>query len=141
MKAYPYFSITSAALFFLFSGHCHGNAEDAPVTPEVKEALAAGPRMGKYIVRSFGRAGSPAIMLGYLVLEPNGVYKQLLPGSKSAGEGTYTYDAGTQTLTWTTGPYAGTMGGKFYVEREGKTHRIYLKSTTSAFNSSDVETK
>lgn len=101
------------------------------------DPLAAGPRAGKYRILSYGATGRPPLFLGSVVLE-NGSYTAYLPGDKSTGQGTYRYDASTHTVTWVSGPYAGQWGGDFSIDREGKTHKIRLKSTTIATNSSDA---
>ena len=67
----------------------------------------------------------------------SGTYKAYLPGGKLSGEGRYTYNAADQKVTWQSGPYVDVWGGAFTVEREGKTHKIRLKSTTIATNSTD----
>ncbi|MBE7462384.1 MAG: hypothetical protein HS116_02715 [Planctomycetes bacterium] len=101
---------------------------------------SAGPRLGTYVIQSYGAVGRPPLVLGSLVLEAGGVYKVLLPGGKPGGEGKYAYDAATKTVTWQGGPYeADKFGGEFTVEREGKTHKIRLKRTTIATNSTDAE--
>ncbi|GMV79862.1 MAG: hypothetical protein AMXMBFR7_10460 [Planctomycetota bacterium] len=100
---------------------------------------SAGPRLGTYVIQSYGAIGRPPLVLGSLVLEAGGVYKVLLPGGKPGGEGKYTYDAATKTVAWQGGPYeADKFGGEFTVEREGKTHKIRLKRTTIATNSTDA---
>jgi hypothetical protein len=95
------------------------------------------PREGKYRIMTYGAASSPPIFLGSFVLAAGGAYKAFLPGDKPAGEGRYTYDAATHKVSWTSGPYAGVWGGEFTVERDGKTHKIRLKSNTIATNSTD----
>jgi hypothetical protein len=102
------------------------------------KAVAAdeGPRPGKYLIQSYGAVGQPPLFLGSFILSGNS-YKSLLPGDKPAGEGTYRYDAGAKKVTWLTGPFAGQYEGDFTIEREGKTHKIRLKRTTVATNSTD----
>lgn len=96
------------------------------------------PREGKYRIQSYGRTGAPPLYLGYVVLE-KGTYKVYLPGDKPAGEGKYLYDAGKKAVIWQGGPYeADKFGGEFTVDREGKTHKIRLKSTTIAVNNTDA---
>jgi len=108
-------------------------AKEAPT--DAKE-FAAGPRMGKYLILSYGAANRPPLTLGYCVLEPDGKYKVFLPGDKPAGEGTYSYDAEKRTMTWKDGPYKEEgFGGEFTVDRGGKTHKLRLKRTTIATNS------
>ncbi len=111
----------------------------ALVTPSVQAQAAGGPpREGKYRIMTYGATTSPPIFLGSFVLAAGGAYKAYLPGDKLSGEGSYTYDPATQTVTWKSGPYAGVWGGQFTVEREGKTHKIRLKSNTIATNSTDA---
>lgn len=98
---------------------------------------ADGPRDGKYRILSYGRVGAPPLYLGYFVLA-GGAYKAYLPGDKLSGEGKYTYHADTKSVTWDSGPYAGVWNGGFEIDREGKTHKIRLKSTTIGTNSTDA---
>lgn len=95
-----------------------------------------GPRPGKYRIMSYGAVGKPPLHLGSFVLE-KGKYKAFLAGDKPAGEGRYKYDAAKKTVVWESGPYAGVWGGEFTTEREGKTHKIRMKSTTIGTNSKD----
>jgi hypothetical protein len=99
-------------------------------------AAEEGPRPGKYLIQSYGAPTQPPIFLGSFVLSGNS-YKSFLPGDKPAGEGTYRYDAAAKKVTWLSGPFAGQYGGDFTIEREGKTHKIRLRRTTVATNSTD----
>lgn len=99
-------------------------------------AGASGPRDGKYLIYTYGAPTSPPIFLGYFVLSAN-TYKAYLPGDKMTGEGRCSYHADTHTLSWDSGPYAGVWQGAFTVEREGKTHKVRMKSNTVATNSTD----
>ena len=105
-------------------------ARPAPAAP------AAGPRPGKYIIRS-GADPIRAINLGYLELS-DGTYKYTLLGGKPAGQGRYSFDAAASKVMWLDGPCkdAG-WKGDFTIEREGKTHRIHLNPVTAATNSTD----
>lgn len=105
-------------------------------SPPLTAQDGGGPRPGKYRIMSYGRTGAPPLYLGYFVLEGK-TYKAFLPGDKPSGEGTWSFDAARRSVVWESGPYQGTWGGEFTVEREGKTHKIRLKSTTIATNSSD----
>lgn len=98
---------------------------------------ADGPRDGKYRILSYGRVGNPPLYLGYFVLS-DGTYKAYLPGDKLTGEGKYTYHADSKSVSWDSGPYVGVWGGTFQIDREGKTHKIRLKSTTIGTNSTDA---
>ena len=99
--------------------------------------LSAGPRLGKYKIFSYGRVASAPLFLGYFVLGPVGSYKAFLSGDKLTGEGKYEYDAASHTVKWASGPYAGVWGGDFTIDREGKTHKIRMKSTTIATNNAE----
>lgn len=102
------------------------------------EEADAGPRLGKYLIHSYGSASFGPLYLGYVVLEKEGVYKVFLPGDKMNGEGRYEYDPQKQTVIWIDGPYkASKWGGAFAIEREGKTHKIRLTRSTVATNSTD----
>ena len=103
----------------------------------VKAQTADAPRAGKYRIMTYGAPGSPPIFLGSFTLSAGNTYKAFLPGDKPSGEGRYTYDAATHTVSWDSGPYAGVWQGAFTVEREGKTHKIRLKGNTIATNSTD----
>lgn len=108
-----------------------------PAQPRGDDA-AAGPRPGKYLILSYGAVGQPPLNLGSVVLEAGGTYKVFLPGEKPGGAGRYSYDAGKKAVLWETGPYEkDKFGGAFEVDREGKTHKIRLKRTTIATNSTD----
>jgi len=99
---------------------------------------ASGPRPGKYLILSYGAVNRPPLNLGYVILESGGTYKVFLPGDKANGAGQYTYDAGRKAVMWKTGPYEKEgFGGAFEIDREGKTHKIRLKRTTIATNSTD----
>jgi hypothetical protein len=106
-------------------------------SPTRGDDAATGPRPGKYIILSYGATTAPPLVLGYVVLEGGNTYKVFLPGDKPAGTGEYTYDAANKTLVWKTGPYVKEFGGGFEIDREGKTHKIRLKRTTIATNSTD----
>lgn len=97
---------------------------------------AAGPRDGTYRINSWGATNRPPLFLGSFTLS-GGTYEAFLPGGRSTGTGKYSFNAAQQTVVWETGPYAGQWGGAFTVEREGKTHKIRLKSTTIATNNAD----
>lgn len=106
----------------------HARGDDTPI----------GPRPGKYLILSYGATNRPPLNLGYVILEAGGTYKVFLPGDKPSGTGQFSYDAGKQAVVWKTGPYRGEgFGGGFEIDREGKTHKIRLKRTTIATNSTD----
>lgn len=117
------------------------HAEEQAKTKDAEPAKQEDPppRLGKYVILSYGTTGKPPLVLGSLVLEAGGKYKAFLPGDKPAGEGTYEYDAAKKTVVWKDGPYTKDFGGEFSTDREGKTHKIRLKRTTIATNSTDAE--
>lgn len=100
-------------------------------------AQRAGPRLGRYRILSYGAGGS-SLMLGELELRSDGRYRAAVVGGRVIGEGRYDYDAATATVRWLSGPYqTDGWGGKFTVERNGKTHQIRLRPNTIAVNSID----
>lgn len=108
-----------------------------PGQPRAGDA-AAGPRPGKYLILSYGAVNRPPLNLGSVVLETGGTYKVFLPGDKPSGTGRYSYDAVKKAVRWETGPYEkDKFGGAFEADRGGKTHKIRLKRTTIATNSTD----
>ena len=107
-----------------------------PAVPSIAQDAAKGPRAGTYRIMSYGAVKSPPLFLGHFTMA-SGTYKAYLPGGKLSGEGRYSYNAADQKVIWQPGPYADVWGGAFTVEREGKTHKIRLKSTTIATNSTD----
>jgi hypothetical protein len=95
------------------------------------------PRLGKYLVMSFG-AGANPLHLGYVELLAGGSYKYLNMGGTATGQGQYDYDGGTASVRWISGPVLDNKwGGKFDITREGKTHNIRLTTTTLCTNSTD----
>lgn len=110
----------------------------ATLTPSARsDDAATGPRPGKYLILSYGATNRPPLVLGYVILEGGATYKVFLPGDKPAGTGEYSYDAAKKAVVWETGPYVKEFGGGFEIDREGKTHKIRLKRTTIATNSTD----
>lgn len=98
----------------------------------------AGPRAGTYEIRSYGRVSAPPLFLGKFTLDGAGNYESFLPGGRSVGKGTYEFDAAKSEVVWKTGPLqVDAWTGEFTIEREGKTHKIRMKRTTIATNSSD----
>lgn len=117
------------ALFVLAMAFHHSAA--------VADDASQGPRPGKYRMMTYGAPSNPPLFIGSFVLA-NGTYKAFLPGDKPGGDGSYSFNAATHTVTWSSGPYAGVWGGEFTIEREGKTHKIRLRSNTIATNSTDA---
>ncbi len=102
-------------------------------------AAGAGPRLGKYNINSYGAIGRPPLYLGHIELQAGGKYRISRRSSgEYYGEGTYTFDATRGAVEWLSGPCkdAG-WSGTFTIERDGRTHKIRLKSTTIATNSTD----
>jgi hypothetical protein len=98
---------------------------------------AGGPRPGKYNILSFGAVGRPPLYLGHIELQAGGKYRISRKSEGDYyGEGTYAFDAATSTVQWLSGPCKDDgWSGTFTIEREGKTHKIRLRSTTIATNS------
>jgi hypothetical protein len=97
---------------------------------------AAGPRLGRYIVLSYGNPAYPPIPLGRIELLEGGAYRYYNGGGSLLGEGKYAFDGAVSAVQWQSGPLQG-QGGAFTVEREGKTHQIRLKASAIAANSTD----
>lgn len=103
-----------------------------------KADLAGGPRLAKYSILSYGNIRNP-LRLGELELKAGGKYRYAQNGGKLIGEGDYSYDAGTKTVTWKSGPLKESgWGGAFEIDREGKTHKIRLNRVTIAVHSTDA---
>ena len=102
-------------------------------------AAGAGPRLGKYNINSYGAVGRPPLFLGHIDLQAGGKYRISRRSSGDYyGEGAYSFDAATGAVQWLSGPCKDDgWSGTFTIERDGKTHKIRLKSTTIATNSTD----
>ncbi len=99
-------------------------------------APASGPRKGSYLILSYGNISNP-LRLGYFTLS-GATYSYYDMGKHLLGRGAYNYDAGTQSVTWLTGPFReSNWGGGFEVDRGGKTHKIRLNGVTIGTNSTD----
>lgn len=100
---------------------------------------AAGPRPGKYNIHAYGAVGNAPLYLGHVELMSGGKYRVSRKSSGDYyGEGKYSYDDASKTVTWLSGPYKDdNWGGAFTIEREGKTHKIRLRRSTIATNSID----
>lgn len=97
---------------------------------------AAGPRNGMYIILSYGNPSNP-LRLGYFNLA-GGQYTYYDMAKKVIGSGSYTYNAGTKTVQWTSGPFKDSFhSGAFEIDRGGKTHKVRLNSVTIGSNSTD----
>jgi hypothetical protein len=124
-------------LFLLFIGimvtqlTACGHAANAPAT-----GAAGGPRPGKYNILSFGAVGNPPLFLGHIELQAGGKYRiSRRAEGEYYGEGTYAFDAATNSVQWLSGPCKDDgWSGTFTIERDGKTHKIRLRSTTIATN-------
>lgn len=98
---------------------------------------AAGPRNGRYTIRSYGGNIYNPIILGYFDLN-GGKYKYYDAGINLIGPGTYSYDESNKQIIWMSGElkkYNSTAA--FEISREGKTHTIQLKRGVPATNSAD----
>jgi hypothetical protein len=100
---------------WLYAWQIHANSG-------ANNASASQPRAGKYVCMGYN--GGSAMFRWYLYLD-GGQYRQSVPDLPS---GNYSYDTGSQSLSFTTGPYArNNWMGLFSVEREGKTHKVVLR--------------
>lgn len=131
-----------------------GGAPTTPATPTSAPAPAtsdssspsapaadtgAGPRAGKYNIMSYGAVGRPPLFLGHIDMQAGGKYRISRRSSgEYYGEGTYSFDAATNSVKWLSGPCKDDgWNGTFTTDRGGKTHKIRLRSTTIATNSVD----
>lgn len=108
-------------------------------SPFLHADTATAPRPGKYSMLSYGAVGRPPLYLGHIELQAGGKYR-ISRTSKADyfGEGTYSFDAATSTVTWLSGPCKDDgWSGTFTIERDGRTHKIRLRQTTIATNSTD----
>lgn len=116
-----------------------------PASPDSSPAstpaadTGAGPRTGKYNIMSYGAVGRPPLFLGHIDMQAGGKYRISRRSTGDYyGEGTYSFDAASSTVTWLSGPCKDdAWSGTFTTDRGGKTHKIRLKSTTIATNSVD----
>lgn len=69
---------------------------------------AAGPRVGKYRVYSYGAAGRQ-LFLGEIELTADGNYRASQPGGKALGAGQYRFAATKSAVVWLSGPYEGLL--------------------------------
>lgn len=79
-------------------------------SPEIPAGSGPGPLLGKYRCFAYGRTSAPPLFLGDFELRGGGVY------FGKGKEGRYSYDAGSKTITWSSGwmkdnNFAGTMDG------------------------------
>jgi hypothetical protein len=100
---------------------------------------AGGPRPGKYNINAYGATNRPPLFLGHIEILAGGKYRISRRSSgEYYGEGAYSFDAAASEVRWLSGPCKDDgWSGKFTSERDGKTHKIRLKSTTIATNSTD----
>jgi hypothetical protein len=95
-----------------------------------------GPRIGTYIILSYGNSSNP-IRIGYFELS-NGKYTYYDMNKKTLGRGSFVYNAQNKTVQWISGAFKdANWGGKFEIDREGKTHKIRLNNVTIGSNSTD----
>lgn len=110
------------------------------LAPAFGQPDAEGPRPGTYRIYTIPTAKGIPLFLGSFDIEKGGRYKSYLPGGRMTSEGTYQYDAASKTVVWKTGQYKDDKwGGRFFAEREGKTHVIYLTPSTRATSSIDAK--
>lgn len=100
---------------------------------------SSAPRAGKYNITAYGAVGRPPLFLGHIDLQAGGKYRISRKSSGDYyGEGTYSFDAATNSVKWLSGPCKDdNWSGTFTIDRGGKTHKIRLRSTTIATNSVD----
>ncbi len=112
---------------------------DGSVTVGAGAAAGGGPRLGKYNINSYGATNRPPLFLGHIELQAGGKYRISRRSSgEYYGEGAYSFDSAASEVKWLSGPCNDDgWSGKFTIERDGRTHKIRLKSTTIATNSTD----
>ena len=129
---------TSASNQYVSATNIKARPDERAVAAAAATDHVAGPRLGRYLILSYGRASAAPLQLGEVELLAGGRYRVGLPGGRANGEGRYDYDGTAGTVRWLSGRYKDEgWGGEFTVEREGKTHRIQLKRGTIAVNSTD----
>ena len=103
---------------------------------KVKPDTSHGPRAGKYLILSYGDVTNP-IRGGYFTLSGSS-YQYFTVTGKPIGSGGYSYNAGTHSVSWSSGPFKDAhFTGIFRIDREGKTHIIQLNTATVGSNSTD----
>jgi len=135
---YDDFSSASDQFIALRNIRARPNARSAAAGAAASaSARNAGPRLGRYLIRSYGNPTIP-IPIGELELLSGGRYRAMANGGRVIGQGTYSFDAASSTVQWLSGPYkeAGWLG-QFTIERDGKTHKIRVNRVTIATNSTD----
>jgi hypothetical protein len=95
--------------------------------------------LGKYNINAYGATNRPPLFLGHIEILDGGKYRISRRSSGGYyGEGSYSFDAAASEVQWLSGPCKDDgWSGKFTIEREGRTHKIRLKSMTIATNSTD----
>jgi hypothetical protein len=100
--------------------------------------MANAPRNGLYTILSYGNPSNP-IRIGYFGLK-EGIYVYYNLGKKEIGSGNYSFDPGSKTITWKSGPFKDARWtGTFETDRRGKTHKIRLNRVTIGSNSTDAK--
>jgi hypothetical protein len=108
-----------------------------PLAKTPPDTSAAGPRLGRYVILSYGTPSNP-LRLGEIELVAGGAYRYYANGGRVLGAGTYRFDATKRAVVWQDGILKEQgWTGTFTVERNGKTHQIRLMRTTIAVNSVD----
>ena len=108
-----------------------------PRSPAAPVQPAAGPRLGRYQMLSYGNPSNP-IRIGHIMLLAGEKYEFYSPGGELLGTGRWVFIASEQEVVWHSGLLQEQgWGGSFEVRREGKTHQITLMRGTIATNSID----
>jgi hypothetical protein len=108
-----------------------------PLKNKQADNYGAGPRNGRYTIRSYGGNIYNPIILGYFDLK-NEKYTYYDAGENLIGAGTFSYNATGKQISWLTGALKKyNPDAPFEITREGKTHNVQLKRGTSASNSTD----
>lgn len=116
-----------------------GTTPSASPAPARAGDSSVAPRLGKYNINSYGAVGKPPLYLGHIELLAGGRYRISRRSSgEYYGEGTYAFDDAGSAVQWLSGPCKDEgWSGTFANERDGKTHKIRLRTTTIATNSTD----
>jgi len=109
-----------------------------PLSKPTPDTSVSGPRLGRYVILSYGANPAAPLRLGEIELLAGGAYRFLNINGRVLGTGKYTFDPAAKSVVWQDGILKEQRWtGTFTVEREGKTHKIRLMRTTTATNSTD----
>lgn len=108
-------------------------------SPAGQARSPGGPRLGRYNIQSYGAVGRPPLYLGHIEFLAGGRYRiSNTAKAEYYGGGDYAFDAAASTIQWLSGPCKDNgWTGTFTIERDGRTHKVRLRSTTIATNSTD----